>query len=279
MQLPCFMCFLELPNRLLSCTGVVATIISIAPVLTVMFVLLQPVTRVLDRYPDVVCIQLVSEGMGARNQQQLADGLSIIDEHLDLAEVYDKVVPGAGNTRYRLSGFTTQYPGHHTAWVYDAESTNWVHVDDTVVLAKGNWQAVLQQCTAGWMRPTMLCYSKLTAADQSVPHHFVPRQPVQSPAQPQPGQRVDAQPLPHQLANAPLQPRQPVTATSSSNNTVSRPCGGAAAATSSTRVPQPACRPPAPIAVPLNMQHNTPGGNGGWVKAGKKKGKGKKGNK
>eukprot|EP00877_Chromochloris_zofingiensis_P006632 jgi/Chrzof1/2221/Cz11g07070.t1 len=76
---------------------------------------MQPVGRVLERCPEVVCIQLVSEAMGARNQQQLADGLSVIDQHLHLSQVYDRVAPGAGKTCYRLSAFTAQYPGHYTA--------------------------------------------------------------------------------------------------------------------------------------------------------------------
>jgi hypothetical protein len=86
----------------------------------------------------------------------IAATLNVIQEHLDLADVFQAVEPGA--LRYRLRSMVAYYGQHYQALVLSRSDCRWVLLDDAKATAVGSWQHVVNKCEVGRIQPSVLFY-------------------------------------------------------------------------------------------------------------------------
>eukprot|EP00877_Chromochloris_zofingiensis_P012543 jgi/Chrzof1/7542/Cz02g27200.t1 len=121
---------------------------------------LEGCKQVLQQAPSVFTVEVQ---YAEPTVNQPAAMLKAFEQSLDLAHVFDAVPSGAG-VQYQLTAFTDWRYLHCTAWVLDAGTGSWVHVDDTHAHVVGSWDQVMQACLSQERRPTLLFDTKVDGA-------------------------------------------------------------------------------------------------------------------
>ncbi len=114
------------------------------------------ISRCLIKAPSVLALTLVWNGDPDRDTINAM--LSKLSGNFNLGDAYLADDHSKPKLDYKLRGMITFYGAHYTAFFRSDELDIWLLFNDSYVRRVGDWSQVLDRCSKGLLRPTVLFY-------------------------------------------------------------------------------------------------------------------------